>query len=133
MISTFAGAPVSEVPAVTIDVACNNSELNLTLSFPYDSFSQSPILHSLEYTCSEQNSNNTIHGSINNPENNLNLQNHYYVSINPQMSDGTECVVRGCYGDYDFTKVYLFESGSNGGKNCTTGKIVVCDELTGCN
>ena len=112
--STFAGVPGD----VTIDVACSNSELNLTLS----PFSRLHLLHILEYTCSEQNSNNTIHGSINKP----NLQNHYYVSINPQLSDGTECVVRGCYGDDQITEVYFFESGSDGGKKCTTGKKVVC-------
>ena len=116
VISTFAGIHLPG-EAVTIDVACNNSELNLNLS----SFSQSDLLHVLEYTCSEQNSNTTIHGSINNPH----LQDHYYVSINPQLSDGTECVVRGCYGDSGFSHVYFFESGSNGGKNCTTGKNVM--------
>ena len=98
----------------TIDLACNDTELNLTLSFPP---SELYILHQLEYRCSEPNSNRTINSSINNEV--LTLQTNYYVSINPQLSDGTECVVRGCYGDSDFSRIYLFESG------CTTGKIVI--------
>ena len=101
---------------VTIDLACNNTELNLTLTLNFTP-PQPYYLHHLEYTCSEPNSNRTINSSINNEG--VNLQTNYYVSINPQLSDGTECVVRGCYGDSSFNNVYLFESG------CITGKIAI--------
>lgn len=105
-------------------MTCDDTELNLTLSpgpqleEPLKSYN----LYLLEYRCSEPNSNITIHGTITDP-NFVNLQTNYNVMVEPPLSDGTECIVRGCYTDNSESNVNLFESGSNGGKHCTTGKI----------
>ena len=106
--------------AITVDVQCNNSLINLTMNFPDEGSSATRKDYIwLEYQCFLPGNATVVEAKIPNPEGYYVVLSNYVQPVeDAPLPDGTVCTVRGCFYQQE-SSVYRFIVPSN----CTFGEL----------